>query len=285
MSTPRHHRIRLLCSIGLLLITLCTATFARADRSVQLAYSIPAVTGETCVAMADTRQERLYAQQTGLDAFDDEAEYATTTQSAMISDPLEGWNRFWFRINDTLYVDVLKPLHKGYTVITPWELRSGVANFFHNLLFPVRFAGAILQGKFADASVESARFIVNTTAGFGGLMNPAQDKKPLIDISGDEEDIGQAFGAWGIGEGVYIVWPLLGPSTLRDTAGMVGDSFLNPVSYVTPWHSSLGLKAYDRFNTVDAQIAQYEELKKSAVEPYIAIRNAYVQARRAKVAK
>ncbi len=276
---------RLTSLLATALLVLAMACTALADRSVPLAYSSPEPQGTATLAMADTTsKDQLYAQRMGLDTFDDEAEYANSADSS-VNDPLEGWNRFWFSFNDSLYIDVLKPLHKGYSAVTPWELRAGVSNFFHNLLFPVRFVSAILQGKLADASVESARFIVNTTAGFGGLMNPAEDKKPLIKVSGDEEDLGQTFGAWGMGEGLYIVWPLLGPSSLRDSAGMVGDSFLNPVSYITPWHSSLGVKGYGEFNDMDQRITQYEELKKSAIEPYLAIRNAYIQSRRARVAK
>lgn len=268
--------------LAVLAIVFSTALPAQADRQISLAYSVPELQAEIrLVAIADSPTEQLYAQ-SGLSAFDDEAEYAPNVDT-MVSDPLEGWNRFWFRFNDSLYLDILKPLHKGYSFVTPWEFRAGVANFFHNLMFPIRFTSSILQGKFGEASVETARFIVNTTAGFGGLMNPAANNKPLIAISDDEEDLGQTLGFWGIGDGIYIVWPLLGPSSLRDSVGMAGDSFLNPVSYVTPWHSSLGLKGYDKFNSFDKQIEHYEELKKSAVEPYVALRNAYVQLRRSRV--
>ncbi|UZP67797.1 VacJ family lipoprotein [Desulfovibrio mangrovi] len=272
----------------LLLITslvLMTALPALADRRAALAYSAPEYPAGACVASSmDSIPGTPHAHQTGLDTFDDDAEYAPHVTDG-VNDPFEGWNRFWFGFNDFMYLDVIKPLHKGYSAVTPWELRAGVNNFFHNLLYPIRFVSCLLQGKFAEASVESARFVVNTTAGFGGLMNPAADNKPLIEISDDPEDLGQTFGVWGFGEGFYLVWPFLGPSSLRDTVGFAGDSFLNPVSYVTPWHSSLGLKSYDKFNSFDKQIAQYEELKKAAVEPYIAIRNAYVQSRRAHIEK
>lgn len=272
------------------LLIACALLFAltqpaMADRQPPLAYSMPDLTASMpLLASADQPQGRLHAQASGLATFDDDAEYDHTTDPG-INDPLEGWNRFWFGFNDVLYLDVLKPLHKGYSAVTPWELRAGVSNFFHNLLYPVRFVSSVLQGKFNEAAVETARFVVNTTAGFGGLMNPAADKKALIEYSPDEEDLGQTLGAWGFGEGFYIVWPFIGPSSLRDTTGKVGDSFLNPVSYVTPWHSSLGLKVYDQFNSFDKQLAQYEEIKKSAVEPYSAIRNAYVQMRRSRVAQ
>ncbi len=252
------------------------------ENSAPTVYAVPEYTPSALVVTLDPI-EGAPARETAFDPFDDD-EYFDEA-APLVSDPFEGWNRFWFGFNDVLYLDILKPLHKGYSAVTPWELRAGVSNFFHNLLFPVRFVGAILQGKFADASVETARFIVNTTAGFGGLMNPAADKKPLIEISGDEEDFGQTLGVWGIGQGPYLVWPLIGPSTLRDSVGLVGDSFLNPVSYVTPWYAEWGLKEYDGFNSFDSQLAVYEELKKSAIEPYTAIRDAYIQSRQARVAE
>ncbi len=273
---------KLLIAAGFIALT---AHPAFADRNAALAYSAPEYpAGMYVVASSAQKQEPVYSRNTGLKTFDDDAEYSFDNNYE-VNDPFEGWNRFWFGFNDVLYVDVLKPLHKGYSAVTPWELRAGVSNFFHNLLYPVRFVSCMLQGKFAEASVESARFVVNTTAGFGGLMNPAKEKKPLIKISDDEEDMGQTLGVWGFGEGFYLVWPFLGPSSLRDTAGLTGDYFLNPISYVTPWTASTGLKSYNEFNSFDRQLADYEELKKAAVEPYTAIRNAYVQSRRSRVAR
>ena len=263
--------------LALLAILSLSAT-AYADRQPPLAFSkmvaVNATGGET----------PLHAQFDPLDPFDDEAEY-DAAEDTMISDPLEGWNRFWFSFNDVLLLKIIKPLHKGYSYVTPEKMRLGIRNVFFNLLFPVRFVSSILQGKFSEAGYETSRFVLNTTLGAGGIMDLAKDKRPLVEFSDDPEDLGQAFGNWGIGEGIYLVWPFIGPSTARDTVGFIGDGFLDPVSYVTPLHSSIGLKAGARFNSADKTIEQYEEIKKAAIEPYSAVRNAYVQYRRSLVAK
>ena len=154
--------------------------------------------------------------------------------SADIPDPLEGWNRFWFGFNDKFYFWLFKPMAQGYKYVLPEKPRSWVNNFFHNLLFPVRFVSCVLQGKLLEAGTETSRFIANTAFGLGGLSDFAYDLEPHMPLRSSEEDLGQTFGSWGIGNGFYLVWPFIGPSTARDTVGLAGDSFLDPVSYVGP---------------------------------------------------
>jgi phospholipid-binding lipoprotein MlaA len=98
-----------------------------------------------------------------------------------------------------------------------------------------------------------------------------------------DEDLGQTFATYGIGDGFYIVWPILGPSTLRDSVGMVGDWFLNPVSYVHPIEAYLGIRATETVNDTSFRIGDYESLKEAAIDPYVAFRNAYIQYRKRKV--
>ena len=128
-----------------------------------------------------------------------------------------------------------------------------------------------------------SRFVLNTTAGLGGLIDVAQHKKPVVPV--EDEDLGQTFGVWGIGEGFYIVWPILGPSTVRDSVGMAGDYFLDPVNYIRPSLTSLGISAGHTFNELDDTLDLYDDLKKTAIEPYSSVRDAYVQYRRAQVKK
>jgi len=97
------------------------------------------------------------------------------------------------------------------------------------------------------------------------------------------EDVGQALGAWGIDHGIYLVWPFFGPSSLRDTVGLVGGYFLHPVTYVDPRSASSGIKAYDTVNETSFRIGNYEALKEAAIDPYIAIRDAYIQNREKQV--
>ena len=213
----------------------------------------------------------------------DEDDDYLDAHAQVVADPIEPWNRAMFKFNDAMLDYVARPAYKGYAYVTPQFVRTGIKNFFHNLAFPVRFVNNLLQGRPRAAGVEMSRFILNTTAGLGGLFDVAKDKEPVVPV--EDEDMGQTFGVWGAGEGFYIVWPLLGPSTLRDSTGMVGDYFLDPVTYVQPWELSLGIDAGRTFNELDDILDLYDDLKRAAIEPYSSVRDAYVQYRRAKIAK
>ena len=217
-------------------------------------------------------------------SLDDDDEYLEATGAhQIIADPIEPWNRFWFHFNDTAY-EFLRPLHKGYVFITPQPVRSGIGNFFHNLGAPVRFVNCLLQGKGMEAGVELSSFVFNSTAGIGGLFNPAKNLKKKAEPTG--EDGGQTLGVWGLGEGMYIVWPLLGPSNVRDTLGMGLDYFANPTTYIIDsWEVSLGMRALDTFNSLDELLDTYDSMKGMSVEPYTSLRDAFTQFRRAQIAK
>ncbi|MDR2076434.1 MAG: VacJ family lipoprotein [Desulfovibrio sp.] len=201
---------------------------------------------------------------------------------ARVPDPLERWNRAVFVFNDAAIDYVLRPLHNGYVAITPAPVRAGIHNVFHNLLFPVRFTNSLLQGKGLAAGVEMSYFILNTTAGLGGILDLSPYHAPVV--TPDAEDMGQTFSVWGLGEGFYIVWPVLGPSTIKDTLGEVGDSFLDPFTYLDPWVGS-ALVAARVFHDLDRVLDLYDDMRHLAVEPYSALRDGYIQYRRAKAAK
>ncbi len=193
-----------------------------------------------------------------------------------IYDPIEPVNRAFFHFNDKLYFWVLKPVATGYTKIFPEPLRVSVRNFFHNIFMPVRAVNCLLQGKIKGFGTEIARFVVNSTMGVCGFGDAA---KTAFNIDKRDEDFGQTLGFYGLGPGIYINWPLLGPSSIRDTVGMVGDGFLNPVNYVEPVKYSIAIKAYDQINRASLSIGQYEALKKAAFDPYISLREAYYENR------
>lgn len=203
-------------------------------------------------------------------------------ETGQIADPLYPWNNAMYHFNDKLYFWVMKPVAQGYSYVVPEDLRISVRNVFKNLTTPVRFVSSLLQLRFKDAGNELIRFVVNSTAGVGGLADVAKQR---LDISRHDEDLGQALGSYGIGQGFYIVWPFLGPSSLRDTIGSIGDGFLNPVNYITPFWSSLGVRMYDTTNETSLRIGDYEDLKEAAVDPYVSIRDAYVQNRKKAVAE
>jgi phospholipid-binding lipoprotein MlaA len=201
-------------------------------------------------------------------------------QAVEVDDPLEPLNRLMFGVNDTLYFWVAKPVIQVYKDVTPEPARIGIRNFFHNLATPVRFANCLLQGKADSAGTELNRFVINTTEGVLGFGDPARDKRGLEPA---EEDLGQTLAIHGIDNGFYIVWPLLGPSTMRDSVGLVGDLFLDPVAYVKPYEISVAIWAGEITNEGSFHIGEYEDFKAASLEPYVAMRQAYIQYRNKKI--
>lgn len=190
-----------------------------------------------------------------------------------VADPLKPLNRVMFQVNDALYFWVVKPVAQTYRDVTPEPARIGIRNFFDNAGAPARYVNCLLQGKNAGADTELRRFVINTTAGVLGFGDPALDQYGLKPV---EEDLGQTLAACGLGDGFYIVWPLFGPSTARDSVGRVGDQFLNPLRYVEPVELSVGISAVAYTNEASFQIGRYEVFKAAAVDPYIAMRESYI---------
>jgi len=201
-------------------------------------------------------------------------------QVVEVADPLEPLNRLMFGVNDVLYFWVAKPCAQTYKAVVPEPARTGVRNFFQNLTTPVRYVNCLLQGKGDSADTELRRFLVNTTVGVLGFGDPARDKYELEPV---QEDLGQTLAVHGMDQGFYIVWPLFGPSNVRDSLGMVGDMFLNPVRYVEPTETSIYISAGKGINEGSFHIGEYEDFKAAALEPYIAMREAYIQYRNKKI--
>lgn len=191
-----------------------------------------------------------------------------------IRDPLEPMNRAFFHFNDKLYFWFMKPVAQGYRAVVPKPARVGVSNFFYNLAGPIRLVNCLLQGKGEEAGYEFVRLVVNTTLGLGGFLDVATH----IEVEKYNEDLGQTLGVYGFGPSFYIHWPFLGPSSARDTVGLAGDSFLNPLSYLALQYNA-GMRACDQINDTSFTIGSYEDLKRSAIDPYVAIRDAYFQYR------
>ncbi len=203
-----------------------------------------------------------------------------------IPDPLMGINWMFFQFNDKFFLYIWEPLAKGYKFVVPEIARKGVRNFFSNLTTPIRLVNCMLQGKWDDAGNESARFLINTTAGVLGFGDPAlEDYGPPKD-----EDFGQTLGYWGLNDGFFLTLPFIGPSSLRDGIGLVADGYLHPVSYIDgkPHRTTMtkiAIRAYEKFNETSFQIGEYDKLRGMALDPYIAIRNMYFQNRQKKVAE
>lgn len=211
------------------------------------------------------------------DLFLDEESGAVPENSVMVSDPLEPFNRAMFQINDKLYFWLLKPVATGYGAVVPEPFRNGISNAFDNLEFPIRFVSSLLQGKLVRACRETGRFVLNTTCGVGGLFNVADE---VDSLKSSPEDLGQTLGHYGLGHGMYLVLPVFGPSSLREAAGRFGDSYLNPVSYIRPWESSLAVRSGKVVNTTSLHLGEYEDLKEASLDPYTAFKDAYLQYRK-----
>ena len=193
-----------------------------------------------------------------------------------VADPLYGFNVIWFHFNDKLYFWLLKPAAQGYKAITPQFFRTGVRNFFYNIRMPIRFVNSVLQGKIDRGAQEFWRFCVNSTFGAAGLFNIVKDNPGL---NPPAESTAQTLGVWGFGNGFYLTWPIFGPSTFRDTFGLVGDMALDPMTWILwnqDWYIKYGVPAYEKVNEFTFRIGEYESLKEMAVDPYQAIRDAYV---------
>ena len=210
------------------------------------------------------------------DTYDEE----DTEEGEAISDPLEPFNRAMFKFNDKVYFYCLKPVARGYRAVLPKKARTSVRKFFSNAATPVRLLNCALQGKGKGVVTEPTRFVINTTVGIVGLFDPAQS---LFHIKQQEADLDQTLGLYGLQPVLYINWPLLGPSSLRGTLGLIGDTAFDPATYLLSPLIKFGILAYEEVNETSLTIGEYEDLTESALDPYIAIRNAYFQNRRSKI--
>ena len=246
------------------------------SQSVVVADEVNEPAAETPDTTADPFEEEY---QNG--EYTDTGKYPSKEERVEIADPLEPFNRAMFHFNDKLYFWMLKPVAQGYKEVVPEPARISVKNFFSNLGFPVRFLSCLLQANFSGAAAEFGRFGVNTIWGIGGLMDPASSKE--LDLKKQDTDLGLTLATYGVGHGFYLVWPVFGPSSPRDTIDLAGRYFLNPLSYITPWYYPLGTRALNVVNATSLSIGDYESLKEAAIDPYVAMRDAYIQYRQKKI--
>lgn len=222
---------------------------------------------------------------------DEEEEEDFEEETETIADPFKPFNRLMFEVNDKLYFYVLKPVALMYEAILPEQVRVSLRNAISNLATPVRLVNCLLQGKFEGAAIEYSRFMVNTVAGLG-FFDVA---KKYHNLEKQNEDFGQTLGHYGIKEGFYIVWPVFGPSTARDTIGMAGDFFADPFIYVNPTRDlgvvsintdiRAGISATKIVNETSLTLGTYEEFIESSIDPYISMRSAYFENRKSKIKK
>jgi len=207
-------------------------------------------------------------------------------ETPVVSDPLEGYNRFMFSFNDKIYKFVFNPLAKGYDFIMPKKFQGSINNFVVFASGPKRFFNNIFQGKFKSASVEFGRLMINSTIGIGGLFDPADR---VFKLKKQDEDFEQTLGHYGMDNGPYIVLPILGPSTGRGIIGKAGDHFLSPFTWfgIYDVDPEDGFKAISitkkvnnySFTTKDA----YNKIIENAIDPYTSLQHAYIEIRKKKI--
>lgn len=208
---------------------------------------------------------------------------ATGCATQSNKDPLESFNRGVYKFNDVADRAVIKPVAKTYKTVTPSPIRKGVSNFFSNLYTVTSVLNNILQLKFSNAFSEAGRFVINSTFGIAGFIDVASmDNIPRLN-----EDFGQTLGHWGVGNGAYLVLPLLGPSTLRDATGIIFDGITtDPLTYT---HNIGEISLHNQLRT--AQIIDQRTqlldatdiLDGASLDPYAFLRDAYLQRRASQV--
>ncbi|MGB8855924.1 MAG: VacJ family lipoprotein [Burkholderiales bacterium] len=190
-------------------------------------------------------------------------------------DPLESYNRGMYKINDALDKAVLKPVSRTYDKITPSPVKTGLRNFFNNIGEIPVVVNDLLQFKFQQAAEDSWRFIINTTLGLGGFLDVAED----AGLAKHNEDFGQTLGKWGMPSGPYFVMPVLGPSSIRDAFGRIADAPTKPIGYVTPDSAKYGIYIADGIVTRASLLGASNVLGEAALDPYVFVRDAYLQRR------
>ncbi|HET7341025.1 MAG TPA: MlaA family lipoprotein [Methylomirabilota bacterium] len=192
-------------------------------------------------------------------------------------DPWESFNEKMFSFNRNLDKYVLKPAARGYRFVMPEPWQVLISNGFSNINFVPRLVNSLLQAKWGGAGRELSRFLINSTAGVGGLFDPAKD---YWGIEKSREDFGQTLGVWGAPAGPYLVLPLMEPLTVRDGIGKAVDGAMDPLSYVLPFFwDRLGMKAGDTLNDRALNYDLFQGFEESVIDMYSAVRHGYLQRR------
>lgn len=200
-----------------------------------------------------------------------------------IYDPMEGMNRTTLKINEAVDKGVMEPVARGYRAATPKAFRLALRNFLRNLKSPVIIGNQILQGDLEGTANSTLRMVVNTLAGFGGILDLASDGG----VPYEPEDFGQTLAVWGVDHGPYLVLPVFGPSSVRDASGMLVDAYLDPVRMYLfntdqeEWHyARIAASVVDQREEL---LDVIDDLRRNSFDYYAALRSTYIQRRQALV--
>lgn len=201
---------------------------------------------------------------------------ATAVAETNPRDPYEGFNRVMFSVNETVDEYAAKPVAQAFDEVTPLPVKMSVGNFFGNAGELWIGVNSALQGKFSDAGSDLARLLINSTVGILGLFDVASE----LGIEKHDEDFGQTMAVWGVPDGDFFFWPLIGPRTLRDTAGWGIDSYVDPVWRAEPTSTRNGLVATGFIDVRAGLLPADKVVEEAALDKYAYIRDAYLQRRR-----
>jgi phospholipid-binding lipoprotein MlaA len=208
---------------------------------------------------------------------DYEDEYEDDATRVTVADPLQPFNFDMYLLNDFLLLHLIEPAAKAEKVIIPWEFRTIFRNMLQNIRFPARFVNSLLQAKWEKAGHELQAFFLNTTVGMLGMADAAATQPGL---KPSPEDMGQTFAVWGWDQSSYLMLPFFGPSTMRDALGKIPDVVMDPLFWLIPGPpEAIGVRAGEAVNDTSFRIGDYEAIKKASLDPYVAIRNGYIQNR------
>ena len=218
---------------------------------------------------------------------DGEDDWESEEDVLVVNDPLREFNTAMFSFNDKVITYVFNPISKVYDAVIPRVAQKSINNIFLNIAAPKRFFNKLFQLKPKPAGIVAGRFLINSTIGLGGMFDPA---KAAFKLEKQSEDFGQTLGHYGMGEGFYLVVPIMGPTTGRDILGYVGDAVFSPLTWFTytdvdPEDAWTIAKYVRRVNNYSYNVRDnYERIVDDAFDPYTAIQHAYVQNRRKKIA-
>ena len=212
-----------------------------------------------------------------------------TSSAKTTEECFEGTSRAIFKFNMALDDVVLEPLAKGYNKL-PSPIKKGASNFTSNIGTLLSIPNNILQGNFEELGNSIGSFAINSSVGLLGILNPAEK----IGLKPHEEDVGQTLGSYGIGPGCYFVLPVLGPTTARDSIGMIADTFVDPFAHVTLREKELfstsgnsldyySIKATGAVDFRADNQANFESLEKNSIDLYSSLKSIYLQSRENKI--
>ena len=225
----------------------------------------------------ETAQGIIKSSQNPEDYKDLEDPFAGDTKDIPImTDPFEGYNRWMFGVNETIYDNLLEPVARGYRDTVHENLRIALKNLFSNAMFPVKFVSSLIQLDFEKSGRVLARTLINTTFGLGGLADVAGEEYDIQDVN---EDFDQALGYLGVPTGPYVVLPLFGPSTARNVFGRAADSFMSPTFVFLPGGVSAGLAIEENINAASFIVDDKKQLEESALDEYESVRDFFHQYR------